>query len=467
MTGTVQALTNMEYMLYGNTPSFGNLAVPSMMNGYCASSALVNPYMMNPYYMGTQYNNPYYNQPSSVLQTSNTGAASNESIFNGSANTDMSALVDDYTKSLSPSESFMGAATGAAAFSVLFHPRVIAHPIKTYKSFGATKKIFDGIVPETGKKIFEGITQKGSKLAEGWASTETNGVLREAYAAMNRIDARNLKRKGLHIWRKPFQPGEYDELTDIMQKALKNFDKNDSKSVEELIKATETLNQANVKDGILPQIGNWFKNLFRAQKTDIPSAVAKSKTPEAAKAIEAAASSGKGVGKTYLQTLKSSSGGILGAGIMLAMEFLSSKDKISAAFSKDNKTGWTQVGQTTVKGVGSAIGWAAGDALGVWGCTKLLAAAGTAISPGLGTAVGAVAGMIVGSIGCWLTGKLTKKLVGQDVGDKIQAEQLASTSEGQVQLLQNTMQRMKKGEQVDPKAQRAVQNIMSQYSTAA
>lgn len=472
MSYPIQALSNMEYSLYGNTSAFGNTAVPSMFNNYCAQSnslyGYMNPYM-NPYGMYGSYNptfgqnvNPY----SSYINQNTQENTQNSSVFAGLSQNEKDALVKDYTKSLAPSESLVGAATGATVFSVLFHPRVIAHPYNTYKSFGKTKE------------LFADITKEGTKLAEAWAQPGTNKILRDAYTAMNRIDARSFKKKGLHIWRKPFAEGEYGKLAERMETALKNFDMYNENSIKELMTATERLNQANVKDGFVAKGVNWIRNGWRkirgqepikitsaleASKNESVIKEAVDKAYEAAVGGKTAGEAAKALqsGKTYLETLKTSSGGIGGAIFMLGLEFLGSIGKIKSAFNKDKETGWKQVGQTTVKGIGSAAGWAAGEALGTWGCAKLLAKLGTKVKPGLGTAVGAIVGMVVGSIGCWFTGKITNKIVGQDVGDKAQAEQLAQTEEGQVQLLQNTIQRMQKGEKVDPQAQRAVEKVLA------
>ena len=469
MTGEIQALTNMEYLLYGNSPYYGNTAAPSMFNNYCAPTNNSMYGYMNPYMYGA-YNQAFGQNTAPYASAENNNPKEN-SIFTGLNKNEQDAIINDYAKSLSPSESLLSSAAGATVFSVLFHPRVIAHPFNTKKSFGLTKT------------LFADVTQKGTKLAEGWANPGTNKILRDAYTAMNRIDARSLKKdNGLHILRKALTKDEYRYLReDVMDKALKNFDINNEGSIKELIKATETLNQANVKDGIAGRAMNWFKNLgckiTGKEPVKITSAWDAAHNSEAIeqaaqKAYEAAAGGEKVIakgsaealkavqgGKTYLQTLKSSSGGIIGAAIMMGMEFIGSLGKIKAAFSKDKKTGWTQIGQTTVKGLGSAAGWAAGEALGTWGCAKLLAMAGTAVAPGVGTAIGAIAGMIVGSVGCCLAGKITKKLVGQDVGDKAQAEQLANTEDGQIQLLQNTVQRIQKGENVDPQAVSAMQKL--------
>jgi len=253
---------------------------------------------------------------------------------------------------------------------------------------------------------------------------------------------------------------------------LKNFNAGNKESVDTLIRETERLKQANVKDGLLPKAWNGIKNLFRSEKvklaTPLEAAGKAGNTEIITENVDKAIKAGEGVtiraGKRFGEVLKTSGGGVKGGLFFLGLEYLMSGRKIIDSFKKDKKTGFTQLGQTTVKGLGSAAGWALGDALGVWGTTKLLAAAGTAIAPGIGTAIGAIAGMVGGSIGCWLFGKITKKLVGQDVGDRVQAENLVQTQDGQVQLLQYTVDKMQKGEPVDPQAQAAVQRMLSMYA---
>ena len=462
MVAPIQSLMNMEYMLYGSNGYGLSAGAPSIANNYMVQSPYTS--YANPYgYYANQYN-PAFGQQLSDTYTSTTPKTAQDTVFAGLSNSEKMALVDDYAKSMEPSESFLGAAASGTAFAVLFHPRAILHPINTWKSFGMTKELFGDLA------------NKGTELAKAWAKPELNEIVRNAYTAMNRIDARSLKgvaekagQTGFHMWRAPLEKGEYEQLKSIMQDAIKGLRADDPESVKKLVEATEKLNAANVKNGNFPKASNWVKNLFRGEKQAIPSAMSKAREEKviAESVSKAWTAAGEGAGKTYLQTLKTSGGGLGGAAFFMGIEFLMGISKIKAAFGKDKETRWKQIGQTTVKGAGSAIGWAAGEALGTWGCAKLLAAAGTAIAPGIGTAIGAIAGMAVGSIGCWLAGKLTKKLVGQDVGDKVEAENMAKTQEGQVQLLQHTMEKMQKGEKVDPQAQMAVQKLIAQYSSAA
>ena len=127
-------------------------------------------------------------------------------------------------------------------------------------------------------------------------------------------------------------------------------------------------------------------------------------------------------------------------------------------------TGMKQLGQTTVKGIGAAAGWTLGEAAGKWAFAKWGAKIGSKVHPLLGTLIGGAVGFVCGGIGMWLTGKGTRAIIGQDVADDIEAKKLAKSQEGQVQLLQNTMQRIQKGEKVSADAQQAVQKLMAQYA---
>ena len=60
--------------------------------------------------------------------------------------------------------------------------------------------------------------------------------------------------------------------------------------------------------------------------------------------------------------------------------------------------------------------------------------------------------------------KISNKIVGRDVADKIEAENLSKTPEGQVQLLQYTMQQAQAGKSVPVDVQQATQKLIAQYA---
>jgi len=64
----------------------------------------------------------------------------------------------------------------------------------------------------------------------------------------------------------------------------------------------------------------------------------------------------------------------------------------------------------------------------------------------------------------WLAGKATKALVGDDVVNKIHAENLAKTTEGQTQLLQYTIEQAQSGKKVPPEVQQAATKLIYQYA---
>ncbi len=153
-----------------------------------------------------------------------------------------------------------------------------------------------------------------------------------------------------------------------------------------------------------------------------------------------------------------------------AFEFLFGLGSIKKAFAKDaeNKEngvktnyGIKQLGQTTVKGLGSGIGWGVGEALANFAFSKYGTKLGTKVRPSAGAGLGGVVGVVGGSIGMMILGRITKALVGENIGEKIEAQELAQTPEGQVKLLQTVYEKAKKGE-ASPEAQAALQKAMLQ-----
>ena len=64
-------------------------------------------------------------------------------------------------------------------------------------------------------------------------------------------------------------------------------------------------------------------------------------------------------------------------------------------------------------------------------------------------------------------GKLTHKIVGEDVGSKVEVENMKKTAQGQQQLLQLTLsqaQEDKKNNKLDPKVAQALNNVYQAYA---
>ena len=81
-----------------------------------------------------------------------------------------------------------------------------------------------------------------------------------------------------------------------------------------------------------------------------------------------------------------------------------------------------------------------------------------------GTIVGSVIGIIGGSLGMWLAGKATKAVVGEDVSNKIEAENKAKTEEGKIELLQHTIEKIQSGEKVPPQVQESAMKALTYYA---
>ena len=449
MVSPLNSLTNMEYMLYGGASGV-NPNCPSFSNGYMANRNSWNYQMPFGYNNQSIWNNQYGqnygygNVGGASATTSNTQQAS-QTGFGASAR-DMDTLGKYYLKGMEPSESLLGAAGGGAAFALVNNTRFIAHPFASLSSLSTVEKMFAGVKDEK------------SALGKLWSNPETNGLVRDAYHKMHKLE-------GASKWR--FAPlfkrnlnavdkNIYTSLKREMELALESGNK------EQIAKVTEKIRVATgAKTGILPEL--WRQ--FRGKKT--PD-IAKMTTDSAVKAAvdkKLAEKAVTGYGEAIKKGFKSQ--GLKGGAFFAAMEFLMDFGKIRSAFSKDSTTGAKQLGQTSVKAAGSIIGWTVGEAVGAAAGAKIGAAVGTAFCPGLGTAIGAVAGLVGGSIGTWAMGKLTKKLVGEDVGSKVEVEKMKKTAQGQSQLLQLTAQQAQDDKKLDPKVAQALQNVISSYNAVA
>ena len=450
-----------EMALYGGLSSGKNC--PSFANGYMSQSNLYggspNMYGYNPSFAGypsfgnSIYSNPAYNAYAPYAQT----VQNNQTAF-GASKEDLDILGKYYIDGMAPSESLLGAAAGGAAFSVINNPRLIAHPINSFNATRATDKIFEG-VKKSGSELYK------MWRAEGDAYKGFNELLQDAYANTHKLNARMNTKLGL--FRSSLKDNsEAQKLIERMTKALKEPkpNMNEIATISEEMKRMTKGFDGHISNGAekigLKKAGNAVKDFFK--KIPLIGDFIKDGAKESAEVV-AKKTITETTEKTFLSRLKGGcSGG--GAFFMTAIEFLMDSGKIKEAFSKDSSTGWTQVGQTTVKGLGTAIGWGAGEAVGAWAGAKLGAIAGSAIAPGVGTAIGAALGLVGGMVGSWLTGKITHKLVGQDVGDKVKVEKMKQTAQGQQELLQLTMQQAQDDKKLDPKTAQAIQNVYSVYA---
>ncbi len=414
----INSLANMEYMLYGGASGL-NANTPSYMNGYMANNGLYGNYMYNP----SLYNNAQANGANSTEnQSVNTGTKGTASQSTASAQ-DLKTLSDYYAKELSPSESLASAVIMGGAFGALsMHPRLITHP---WNSITTLKEVND---------MFKGVRVDGSDMNKLWR--ENNAVMRDAYFRMHKAAARSKSK--LNLIRQRYTKEEYTRLKNMMQQAL------DSKDINKIAEASSALERAYVNNGRIPRAWNKIKNFF-GSKSEVPTVASRLADT---KAIEQGAKTLISDNKMSFTKALKKGGGVKGGIFFAAIELFMNWDKIKTAFSKDDSTGWKQVGQTTTKAVGNAIGWAAGEAAGVWAATALGAKIGTIFGPGIGTVIGGIAGFVGGSIGMWLAGKATKAIVGQDVADKVTANNLTKTPEGQTQLLSLVSQKVQSGEKV-------------------
>ena len=453
----VNQLANMEYMLYGGKSGL-SMNCPSYINGYAPTNNMMqyaNYY--NPSFRGYAQNSLYaQNDATRVdnskysMQASNTNVDWSNPQFRGLSD-DLNVIGDYYVQNSAPSESFLGAAVGGAAFGLMNNPRLIAHP---WNAATATPAV---------EKMFAEIKKDGTFLNKLWTNKTMEGgyeLLSEAYARTHKLESLNKSKLGL--FRKRIDETTYNTLKKAMEDALRSGDP------KKIALATENIKKAtNAFTGYIPQ--GLRKIGLQGALTKVRKFINPSQY-QAASEVAAKNLTEAGVKTSTLgNALKHSCG--IGNGLFFAgMELLFDYGKIKKAFAakdpNDPNKGWRQLGQSLTKGVGSAIGWAVGEGIGAWAGAKIGAAAGTAICPGVGTAIGAVAGLVGGSIGCWLAGKATHKIIGKEAGAVAEVDEMKKTKEGQVQLLQLTAPQALEDKNLNPRTLQAIQNVANFYGVA-
>ena len=326
---SINSLANMEYMLYGGI-SGNRTDCPSMYNSY--NTAQMSNYAQNPYSVfgynpafASNYGNSIYDSYSPSYQGVNQGVgaqgASSQQTF-GASQQDIDTLINYHLKSVTPSESLLGAAVGGAAFGVMNNPRVVFHPWNSIKATIATDK------------MFASAKEEGSKLYELWRNEKTSGILQEAYARTNKLEALNPELWKAGLFRKSLPEKEYNRLKKLMETALK------SGNTETIAKATEEIKRAtNAFTGYIPRglrkIGlqkqmQWLRNKINPNQYRNFDEVVKENLKANEKMIC------KETGKISLGKSLSKSCG-LGNGLLFAgLEFVTSWGNIKEAFSNDS-----------------------------------------------------------------------------------------------------------------------------------
>ena len=201
MVSPINSLANMEYMLYGGASGV-NPNCPSFSNGYMANNTSWN------YQTPFGYNNQsiWNNQYDQNYGLGNVGGASTTSDAQqasqtgfGASSRDIDTLGKYYLKGMEPSESLLGAAGGGAAFALVNNTRFIAHPFASLSSLGAVEK------------MFAGVKDKKSDLGKLWSNPETNGLVRDAYHKMHKLEGAS-KWRFAPLFKKRLDKTTYDAL---------------------------------------------------------------------------------------------------------------------------------------------------------------------------------------------------------------------------------------------------------------
>lgn len=479
--GINNTLASMQAALYGGNTMY-NMYMPNYTSGYnintfnpMPTNFTFNPsfgysnFNFNPNLSGYNYNNLdtfTSSQASAAAQASATSQAATSadvaniakalsqtqsdtqtSFTSAGLLNDLDTVGKYYLQGMNPSESLAGAAVGGAAFGLLNNPRMVVHP---WNSLTSTRAV---------DKMFKGIKDSSTKIGKMWVDKKGGQeVLAEAYSRMHKLESLNKSKIGL--FRKSIKGAKgsdgklvYDTLKKQMTNALASGDK------KLIAQATEAIKrETNAFTGYLPRFMRWThldKPFAYLRKKFINPTHYQDLTKVAGDNVKKAAEK-----TTFGQFMKHSCGignGAMFAALEVVMDLLSGK--IQTAFSKDSETGWKQLGQTGLKGVGSAVGWAVGEGVGAWAGAKFGAMAGSAIAPGVGTAIGAVAGLIGGSIGCWLTGKLTHKIIGTEAGDQVKLDEMKKSKEGVQELLAITQKQAESDKNIDANTLQAIRNV--------
>ncbi len=460
MVAPINSLMNMEMKLYGGLGTGVN--APSYLNGYAGASNYLNQaYYPSFYGANNNYSYPYnyntgfgQNIPQGYAQQTQAQAQSAEqaTIFQGLKTSEANALVKTYAKGLEYNPKlFSAVASGAGFGALMMNPRILAHPYNYLSTTLNSKSVVNS--------LFKDVKQAGSVLNTAWK--ENNVIMEELYAQMHRAESRSKWKLG--AFRKRYSQAEFGRLVKLAEEALKP-DASGKIDVKKVAKIAEQLREVNSMNNgwLVHPIDNFNKKAqtVTSKLTDVlddTSKVGKSVCDKADNLLKFRNS------QMSFKKAFERSGGKLGLAFG-AVCLLMSIPKIQSAFGKDKKTGWKQLGQSTTKAVAETAGWALGETAAIWAGAKWGATLGTAVGPGVGTAIGAVIGMIGGAIGCWAFGKTAKALVGDDVANEIDAQNLAQTNQGQEEILKDVLQRAEKGEEMDAMTQQAIRRLGTLYA---
>ena len=388
--------------------------------------------------MYAQFNNPTFNGynntgfgqniPSNYAQ--NTGSqtqAGNPSFQQGITQEDMDKLADYYAKNNALEEGFIGAATGGLSWMAFEHLQSLLHPKNAWKGAKEAKEIF---------KV----------LPKEWAGKNA-ALLQEAQIAVQQAVRDTGKKGWWSKWlRKPIDRTAIDPLLKEMKSAVA------SKNVNKIAEATERLQAARGMDGRIP--GMFSKGKTVAQRL-------KDKAGKITEGKENLLKMNEGVITKNFGSLAKSFFKKDFVGFMI-FETVFNIGKIMTAFQKDTKTGVEQTAQSLGKSAIATAGWCLGRAGGALLGAKVGASLGIAGGPA-GAVVGALIGFTVGSIGMWAGHKLGNALLGHDVADKIEAQNMTKTQEGQAELLQFAMQKAQEGK-ADLKTNQIVYKALNAYA---
>lgn len=458
----VSSLGNLEYMLYPDSIGTTSASVPSVTNHYTAAPTYPSIWN-NTMPVGYNARGPAFkgNATGGYYQTdgANFGQATTPATggvgFEGLTPEETKKVLNYYAKSLEPIETLGSAATMGAAFSLVMYPRMLVHPLNN--------TIWS--IPEANR-LFKDVTRTGTKLNKLWLDPKKSAILQDAYSQVQKAAARRNWKIG--AFRARYTPAQYKQMITQMEKAIEIAKR--TGNVAEVARVTEMMKHAYVTDGWIPKAWHTVKGWFGGT-----SSVAKV-SDRMADTATIAANAKNSLDLANNMTFKKAimHGGKMGAILNVGFEFAFGLGNIITAFKQDKEDkakglqsqnyGWKQLGQTTGKSILNAAGWAVGEGAGIWASAKLGAKLGAKVHPLLGTIAGGILGMVGGSIGIWGSRKLGKAVFGDNIANKLTAQNQMKVEGGREEILMAAYQNAQKDKDIDSGTAQALDKAISVYA---
>lgn len=347
-------------------------------------------------------------------------------------------LLREHSKTFEPDMKLFGAlGAGVGIGAVMKNNAIVSHPFNAVSTLGKNN---------TARALFKGNEELWKK---------SGNLMQEACYEMYKAERRH-KKHWFGMWKKNYSDDTFNAMKDMMETAIRN------NNADEIAKVTATFREINKNDGWLVNFYNKIRGKAKVTPDDIVNLVKNNAIdPEMAKSITNTATTlSKTANLTLGKSLSQAVGGKLGI-IMSFAGILPEIQNYKLVKDKDKKLAKKQLWQSVVKFAANIGGYTLGEGLGTWAGAKLGALIGSSV-PLVGTAIGALAGAICGTIVCHFAGKGAKKLMGDNVANKVKTQEVAKKADGADEIIQTLIAQARNGELKDEDALRIIQEIQQE-----